>query len=1092
MTKKLLSTLFICFVLLLFGQNVPENALPGKIFPLDTREFAAQVSNANAAKGKMNLIFKLPLKDGRLETFTLSQNELTKNTNLSIKTFDGISKDGKSTLKLSFFGDKINAIIKSADGYFMLEPYQTKANEYRLYNMFDDLGGKVSCGIDQSLELKSEFAEIKKQASVLKLASAPYFPYGNNLRKFRMAIATTGEFTQKFGSQDNALAEALNMLNLINLVYETELSVSFVAITETLNKTLIFPNPTTDPFTVSSTFASANNSQAGFTTMNNNGTLPYSRYDIGHTFNIMDSSERTAQGQAGPNPCTPGSSARAWSQWTVSMPRGATANLIIHEMGHQFSAWHTYNAVGGTVGSETFCTNGWDSTSAVEPGSGTTIMSYANNCKIPVDQTNSGKNQLNYFNAKSLDQILYSLANYATCFTTSPTGNTPPSANAGADIVIPKNTPFKLKGIASDKDGNVLSYTWEQADVATASDKGAFGYNVVGVGGYTAVNSTTAPLFRSEQTLESTERTFPKITYIINNNNIPPDTDAEALPQVARNMKFRFTVRDNQIGGGGVDSDEMVVRVDASGPLKVTSQSTSTTTAANTAINVTWDVNNTQTIKDQVNILLSVDGGYTFPYVLKQNTSNDGSEGVTIPNVPGTDKARIKVTALLAAGAEFFDVSAANFTITNAACSAQSTLISPTTTVNTTTGSSQANLNMTAPTVGNLGYFTSSAINVSTATVVRTRLVTYTNESMTTPKYLGSASSVLKRIRVTKTGQYTITNTGGFLIMSIYTQDPTSAVRTSTEALASFVTSNAYETTTANTYSAYNTLTVTLNEGVDYYITFNNFSSGDPAAVYNVSFTGDGSFYEVTDFASTSNSYTFIAVDANNKIVAQSPTADFRTLTGGTYTIYGLTYLKTEDPQTFVGKSKDEVLMNCALTSDNSRTLVLSCTAPAINQQPVSVTGNIGSKQTFTVIASGPATYQWYKDGVAIANQTGNTLTINSVQKTDEGSYYVVVSNATCSATSDTVKLTLANMGTVDPDQAEEFLLYPNPVKDVLNIKTAKPADRIEIYDMTGRLVNAQVLSSQSISVAKLQSGVYVVKILYKNETVNAQKIIKE
>lgn len=399
---------------------------------------------------------------------------------------------------------------------------------------------------------------------------------------------------------------------------------------------------------------------------------------------------------------------------------------------------------------------------------------------------------------------------------------------------------------------------------------------------------------------------------------------------------------------------------------------------------------------------------------------------------------------------------------------------------------------MTAPTVGNLGYFATSAINVSTTTVVRTRLVTYTDESMTTPKYLGSANSVLKRVRVTKTGQYTITNSGSFLIMSIYTADPTSAVRTSTEALASFVASNAYETTTPNTYSAFNTLTVTLNEGVDYYITFNNFSSGDPAATYNLSFSGDGSFYEVTDFATTSNAYTFIAVDANNKIVAQSPTADFRTLVGGTYTIYGLSYLKTEDPKTFVGKTKDEVLMNCALTSDNSRTLVLSCTAPAITQQPVSVTGNIGSKQTFTVIASGPATYQWYKDGVALANQTTSTLTINSVQKTDEGSYYVVVSNATCTVTSDTVKLTLANMGTVDPDQAEDFVLYPNPVKDVLYIKTSKPADRIEIYDMAGRLVNAQVLSSESISVASLQRGVYVVKILHKNETVKMQKIIKE
>src|SRR5690606_33978354 len=105
MTKKLLSTLLICFVLLLFGQKVPENAMPGKVFPLNTTEFSAQVKSANSAKGKSDLTIKLPLKDGRLETFTLTQNDLTKNTSLSIKTFDGISKDGKTTLKLSFFGD---------------------------------------------------------------------------------------------------------------------------------------------------------------------------------------------------------------------------------------------------------------------------------------------------------------------------------------------------------------------------------------------------------------------------------------------------------------------------------------------------------------------------------------------------------------------------------------------------------------------------------------------------------------------------------------------------------------------------------------------------------------------------------------------------------------------------------------------------------------------------------------------------------------------------------------------------------------------------------------------------------------------------
>ncbi len=1099
MEKKLLSTLLVCFVLLLFGQNIAQKGLPGEIFSFNTKELSEKINNAKLqAKGKSyEYTLRLPSGEGRMETFTLTENELTKNTALALKTYDGISKDGQTSLKLSVFGTKINALIKSPTGYYMVEPYQTQGMDYRIYNIFEDMGVNVSCGIDQNQELKNEFAEIKKQASVLKLASAPYFPYGNTLRKFRMAIATTGEFTQKFGTQDNALAEALNMLNLINLVFETELSVTYVAIAETLNKSLIFPNPTTDPFTVSSTFASATNSQAGFNTMNSNGTLPYSRYDIGHTFSIMEGTGGTAQGQAGPNPCTAGSSARAWSQWTISMPRGAVANLIVHEMGHQFSAWHTYNAVGGSPDSQTFCTNGWDPTSAVEPGSGTSIMSYAYNCKVPVDQTNSGKNQLNYFNAKSLDQILTSLAVRATCFTTSATGNTPPMSGAGADIVIPKNTPFKLKGTASDADGDNLSYTWEQADVATAGDKGAFGYNVVGVGGYTAVNSTTAPLFRSEQTRESTERIFPKLQFILNNNNTPPDLEAEALPQVARNMKVRFTVRDNKIGGGGVDSDEMTVRVDESGPLRVTSQNTAGfTTAASTNLNITWDVNNTQTIKDKVNILLSVDGGFTFPYLLKQDAPNNGSASVMLPNVPNTASARIKVTALLSGDAEFFDISNANFSITNAGCNAQSTLINPTSTVTTVAGSAAANLNMTTPTVGNLGYFSSAVIEINTTNVNRTRLVTYANSTLTTTKYVASLNSVLKRVRVTKTGSYTLTNTSGkFLAMSIYTADPTTAVRTVDEALASFVTSNTFESsTTPGSYSAYSTLTATLTEGVDYYINFTNFSGGDPAQTYNLTFSGDGSFYEVENFATSTNNYTYIAVDSNRRIVAQSSTADFRALVSGTYTIYGLTYLKTADATTFVGKTLDEVLRNCALTSDNSRTLALTCAAaPVITLQPASASAETGSKFTFTVnVASGPATYQWYKDGTLLTNQTQNTLVIASVKKSDEGSYYVIVSNGTCAVTSASAQLTVSTMGTIDGDQGKDYILYPNPVKDVLNLKTTKPADRLEIYDISGRLIQKHQISSPSISVAGLKSGIFIVKIYNKNEVVKVQKIIKE
>ena len=139
---------------------------------------------------------------------------------------------------------------------------------------------------------------------------------------------------------------------------------------------------------------------SGFNTLNTNGTLAYSLYDIGHTFHVITSGG--AQGQAGTQPCTNSSKARAWSQWTLTLPKSITANLIVHEMGHQFGAGHTYNAVGGSTGSPTFFSFVWSSVSAVEPGAGTTIMSYGNNCTTPNNQTNTGNNGLNYFNAKSL------------------------------------------------------------------------------------------------------------------------------------------------------------------------------------------------------------------------------------------------------------------------------------------------------------------------------------------------------------------------------------------------------------------------------------------------------------------------------------------------------------------------------------------------------------------------------------------------------------------------------------------------------------------------------------------------------------------
>lgn len=66
-----------------------------------------------------------------------------------------------------------------------------------------------------------------------------------------------------------------------------------------------------------------------------------------------------------------------------------------------------------------------------------------------------------------------------------------------------------------------------------------------------------------------------------------------------------------------------------------------------------------------------------------------------------------------------------------------------------------------------------------------------------------------------------------------------------------------------------------------------------------------------------------------------------------------------------------------------------------------------GRSITLTVTADGtkPFTYQWRKDGVAIAGATGATYTIAAAAASDAGAYSVVVSNQAGSTTSDTALL---------------------------------------------------------------------------------------
>jgi len=109
-------------------------------------------------------------------------------------------------------------------------------------------------------------------------------------------------------------------------------------------------------------------------------------------------------------------------------------------------------------------------------------------------------------------------------------------------------------------------------------------------------------------------------------------------------------------------TDMKVSVTNLAGPFKVSAPDTAVTWEGGTPQTITWLPGNTflpPVSTAFVNIRLSVNGGQTFPIVLKANTPNDGSEAIVIPRI-GTGAARIMVEA---AGNIFFDISDAGFNI---------------------------------------------------------------------------------------------------------------------------------------------------------------------------------------------------------------------------------------------------------------------------------------------------------------------------------------------------------------------------------------------------------------------------------------------
>lgn len=82
-----------------------------------------------------------------------------------------------------------------------------------------------------------------------------------------------------------------------------------------------------------------------------------------------------------------------------------------------------------------------------------------------------------------------------------------------------------------------------------------------------------------------------------------------------------------------------------------------------------------------------------------------------------------------------------------------------------------------------------------------------------------------------------------------------------------------------------------------------------------------------------------------------------------------------------------------------------------------------------------------------------------------------------------------APLGVNDFDD-EKFVVFPNPVADIVNIKSTMAIDKIEIYNVIGKKVT-QVNKTKRVDIKNLKSGIYFLKIFNKDKSTTKKIVVK-
>lgn len=152
-----------------------------------------------------------------------------------------------------------------------------------------------------------------------------------------------------------------------------------------------------------------------------------------------------------------------------------------------------------------------------------------------------------------------------------------------------------------------------------------------------------------------------------------------------------------------------------------------------------------------------------------------------------------------------------------------------------------------------------------------------------------------------------------------------------------------------------------------------------------------------------------------------------------------------------------------------------------------------GATATFTNLSTGAATYLWSFQGGTPS--TFNGANPPAIQYSAQGTYDVslTVSNTFTPSTTLTkpAYIRMGGVGISDITKAT-ISVGPNPATDVLYVKANSSIKQVQVYNLVGQVVFSQSVNNNSLTIntANFKSGVYNVKVVMNDGSVNRKVVI--